>query len=54
MLLAIGEAWLAIALAYASFGWTHGAHSWPVSFFVSTLALAAYVAARVLRRSRAR
>jgi zinc/manganese transport system permease protein len=49
--LAIAEAWLAIALAYASFGWTHGAHSWPVSFFVSTLALAAYIAARVIRRA---
>ena len=51
--LAIAEAWLAIALAYASFGWTHGAHSWPVSFFVSTLALAAYIAARVVRRAAA-
>ncbi len=53
MLLAIGEAWLAIVLAYASFGWTHGAHSWPVSFFVSVIALAAYVAARSVRRTRA-
>lgn len=52
MLLAIGEAWLAIVLAYASFGWTHGAHSWPVSFFVSVIALTAYVAARSVRRSR--
>ena len=52
MLLAIAESWLAIALAYASFSWTHGAHSWPVSFFVSVIALAAYVAARTVRRSR--
>ena len=52
MLLAVGEAWLAIAFAYASFGWTRGAHSWPVSFFVAVLALAAYAGARLLRTAR--
>lgn len=50
--LGIGEAWLAIVLAYASFGWGNGARSWPVSFFVAVLALGAYVAARTYRRLR--
>ncbi len=49
MLLAVGECWLAIALAYASFGWGRGAHGWPVSFFVAVLALAAYLGARLYR-----
>ncbi len=53
MLLAIAQAWLAIALAYASFGWTHGARSWPVSFFVATLSLGVYLAARAFRARRA-
>ncbi len=52
MLLAIAEAWLAIVLAYASFGWTQGAHSWPVSFFVAILALGGYLAARAYRTAR--
>ena len=47
--LAVLEAWAGIVLAYASFGWTHGAHSWPVSFFVAVLALLAYAAAASLR-----
>jgi zinc/manganese transport system permease protein len=46
MALGIAEAWIAIALAYASFGWSHGNASWPVSFFVPVLALAAFLAAR--------
>jgi zinc/manganese transport system permease protein len=48
----IAEAWVAIALAYASFGWTQGAHSFPVSFFVAVLALATYLAARALAARR--
>ena len=51
--IAIAEAWAGIALAYASFGWSHGAHSWPVSFFVATIALVAYLAARAARPARA-
>jgi zinc/manganese transport system permease protein len=50
MSLGVAEAWLSIALAYASFGWTHGARSWPVSFFVAVLALGAYVAARTYQK----
>lgn len=46
MALGIAEAWTAIALAYASYGWSAGAHSWPVSFFVAVLALATYLVAR--------
>jgi len=46
MTLGIAEAWAAIALAYASYGWSQGAHSWPVSFFVALLALATYLVAR--------
>jgi len=48
----IGEAWLAIALAYGSFGWSHGGRSWPVSFFVATLALGIFIAARGFRAAR--
>ena len=35
--------WLGVLLAYDSYGWTPG-HGWPVSFFVVTLIMAAYVA----------
>ncbi|GAC1310187.1 MAG: metal ABC transporter permease [Vulcanimicrobiaceae bacterium] len=48
----IGEAWFAIALAYGSFGWSHGARSWPVSFFAAALALGCYVVARAVRSAR--
>jgi zinc/manganese transport system permease protein len=48
----IGEAWLAIALAYSSFGWSHGGRSWPVSFFVAALALGLFLAARAVRARR--
>lgn len=57
MALGIAESWAAIGLAYASFGWNGGSHSWPVSFFVAVLALAGYLAAngwagrRVKRRA---
>lgn len=45
----IAEAWLAIALAYGSFGWSGGGRSWPVSFFVAALALGGFVIARAVR-----
>jgi zinc/manganese transport system permease protein len=48
----IAETWLAIGLAFASFDWSRGAQSWPVSFFVAALALAAYVGARAYRNAR--
>jgi zinc/manganese transport system permease protein len=53
MLLGIAEVWIAIALAYASFGWTHGNTTWPVSFFVAVLSLCAYLAAGAFRTLRA-
>ncbi len=43
--LAIAESWLAIALAYASYGWS-GGRGLPASSFVTALALGAYLAAR--------
>ena len=49
MLIAIAEAWVSIALSFASFGWSAGAHSWPVSFFVAALTLAVYLGARSFR-----
>ncbi len=49
----ISEAWLAIALAYASFGWSSGRNGWPVSFFVAAFALGALVIARAMRNRRA-
>jgi zinc/manganese transport system permease protein len=48
----IAEMWLSIFFAFGSFDWTRGAQSWPVSFFVALIALAAYAAARVLRAPR--
>ncbi|MBD5635324.1 MAG: metal ABC transporter permease [Candidatus Eremiobacteraeota bacterium] len=50
----VAEMWLAIVLAFVSFDWSRGAQSWPVSFFVAALALAAFVAARAYRSARAR
>jgi len=45
----IAEAWLAIALAYSSYTWGTGGHSWPVSFFVATFALGGFMLARATR-----
>ncbi len=50
MFIGIAEAWFSIALAYASFGWTGGAGSWPVSFFVASFALVAFLLARAYGR----
>lgn len=52
MLVGIVEAWIAIALAYESFGWSSGGRTWPVSFFVASLALGTFVAARIVRERR--
>jgi len=54
IVLGIGEAWLSIGLAYASFGWSPGRQGWPVSFFVAAFALGMLLVARTLRTSRAR
>jgi zinc/manganese transport system permease protein len=47
---AIGVAamWLGILLAYDSFYWPPLHHGWPVSFFVVTLVLIAYLGARAI------
>jgi zinc/manganese transport system permease protein len=45
-LVGIGAMWLGILLAYDSYYWPH--HGWPVSFFVVTLVLIAYVASRMI------
>jgi zinc/manganese transport system permease protein len=47
MLLGSLQTALGIALAYASYTWPPHRHGWPVSFFVTVLALAMYVAARL-------
>jgi zinc/manganese transport system permease protein len=45
-LIGIGAMWLGILLAYDSYYWPPLHHGWPVSFFVVTLVLIAYIAAR--------
>lgn len=46
--LGIGATWLGLLLAYNSYDWPPAHHGWPVSFFVVTLILLAYVAARAI------
>ncbi|MGH2345868.1 MAG: metal ABC transporter permease, partial [Chloroflexota bacterium] len=41
------ETWLGIDLAYVSYYWLPGGKGWPVSFFITSLALLFYVAARL-------
>jgi zinc/manganese transport system permease protein len=54
-LVGLAVTWLGILLAYDSYHWPPLHHGWPVSFFVVTLVLIAYVAARVASaRGRAR
>jgi zinc/manganese transport system permease protein len=48
----LGAIWLGILLAYDSINWPP--HPWPVSFFVVTLVLIAYLAARAGTRRKAR
>jgi zinc/manganese transport system permease protein len=47
--LGILETWLGIDLAYVSYNWPPGGKGWPVSFFITSLALLFYVVARLLR-----
>jgi zinc/manganese transport system permease protein len=47
-LIGVGTVWLGILLAYDSYYWPPLRHGWPVSFFVVTLILTAYVGARGL------
>jgi zinc/manganese transport system permease protein len=46
--LGIGAMWLGIVLAYDSYAWPPHHHGWPVSFFVVTLVLLAYLASRIV------
>src|SRR5581483_6359425 len=48
-LLGVLETWAGIVLAYDSYTWPPGGKGWPVSFFITVLALALYLAARLLR-----
>jgi zinc/manganese transport system permease protein len=50
----ITATWLGVVLAYDSFYWPPKGHGWPVSFFVVTLVLAAYLLARLAALIRAR
>jgi zinc/manganese transport system permease protein len=53
--LGVAVTWLGVLLAYDSYHWPPLHRGWPVSFFVVTLVLIAYIAARtVASRSRAR
>jgi zinc/manganese transport system permease protein len=53
VLVALATTWLGILLAYDSYDWTPG-HSWPVSFFIVTLVMAAYLLADATGASRGR
>ncbi len=52
--IAIGalEIGVAVAFAYASFGWSAAHRGWPVSFFLTVFALAALGGAKLLRAGR--
>jgi zinc/manganese transport system permease protein len=50
----IAATWLGIALAYDSFYWPPKGHGWPISFFVVTLVLVAYLLAQLPALLRAR
>jgi zinc/manganese transport system permease protein len=39
----IGSTWLGILISYESYGWSNGAHSWPVSFCIVLVAFVAYL-----------
>ncbi|HXT35509.1 MAG TPA: metal ABC transporter permease [Chloroflexota bacterium] len=43
------ETWLGIDLSYVSYNWPPSGKGWPVSFFITSLALGFYVVARLLR-----
>ena len=47
-LIGVGVMWMGLLLAYDSYYWP--GHGWPVSFFVVTLVLLAYLGARALGR----
>jgi zinc/manganese transport system permease protein len=51
-LLGIAVMWLGILLAYDSYDWPPLHHGWPVSFFVVTLVLIAYLGSRIIPTGR--
>ncbi len=58
VLIALGQMWLGIILAYDSFSWPPVDRGWPVSFFITSLVLLTYLAMHsatgILRHLRAR
>jgi len=50
-LIGLATTWLGILLAYDSYDWTASHDAWPVSFFVVTLVLVAYLLAAQTRRA---
>ncbi len=57
-MIGVVETWAGIVLSYDSYYWPPGEKGWPVSFFICTLALLAYLCARAVgpafRRKRGR
>ena len=49
-LIGIGSTWLGILMSYDSYDWPPLQHGWPVSFFVVSLILVAYLLAGLRRR----
>jgi zinc/manganese transport system permease protein len=43
VVIGIGSTWLGILISFESYGWSAGAHSWPVSFCIVLVAFAAYL-----------
>ncbi len=54
VVLSLAIVWLGIVLAYDSYTWPPAGRGWPVSFFVTTLALVAYLVAGAATARRAR
>ena len=48
--LGIAAAWIGVLLAYDSYAWPPRHQGWPVSFFVVSLVLAAYLLAQLTGR----
>jgi zinc/manganese transport system permease protein len=50
----VGSTWLGILVSFESYGWTGGAHSWPVSFCIVAVAFVAYLLSGIALPVRAR
>lgn len=50
----LGSTWLGILVSYLSFGWLHGAHSWPVSFCIVAVLFVVYLLSGVASPIRVR